>query len=283
MTRSIPMAERIESKTDRSGGRDACHPWIGGFGQWGTPSLYVTRNGKKGGASARKVAWELANGPVPDEHVVMVNCGNKACMNLNHMFLKSHRLEDLFWQNVKKTGGCWFWTGSTIQTGYGQIFHHGKHYPTHRLSYEMHFGKIDGHEPGHPEREVCVLHRCDRPSCVRPDHLFLGNDATNMADMHEKGRGRFGPNAPNSPRKAKVETPRRPDFRPRFTGTRDRRSVMHYANGESPACAVGANHAPRVTSDLEQVTCKRCRLVLNERATENMKRAVEKVMGVSDV
>ncbi len=282
MSRAIPIGDRIAAKTDCSGGPDACHLWLGGVGQHGGPCIFVSRNGRKGGASVRKAVWELNFGTVPDEHIVMLTCTTRKCVNPRHLTLKSLKLEDLFWERVSKTDGCWLWTGSTIQTGYGQIFHRGKHYPTHRLSYEMHFGKIEGHAPGDPEAEVCVLHRCDTPACVRPDHLFLGNDADNQRDMHAKGRGRFGPNAPNRPRQAKVETPRRPDFRPRCTGTRDRRSVLHYARGEAPYCAVGANHAPRVTDDAEQVTCKRCRLAMNESARENMKRACEKAMGVSN-
>lgn len=41
--------------------------------------------------------------------------------------------------------------------------------------------------------DLLVLHSCDNPSCVRPDHLFLGTDAVNMRDKQRKGRATSGP------------------------------------------------------------------------------------------
>lgn len=50
----------------------------------------------------------------------------------------------------------------------------------HRYSYELHYGLFD------PERLVC--HHCDNPSCVRPDHLYLGDAQTNADDKMARGR-----------------------------------------------------------------------------------------------
>lgn len=65
--------------------------------------------------------------------------------------------------------------------GYGGLMRDGKDMQAHRLVWELTFGPIP---PG-----ICVLHRCDTPRCVRPEHLFLGTLSDNAQDMHNKGRG----------------------------------------------------------------------------------------------
>jgi hypothetical protein len=102
-------------------------------------------------------------------------------------------IEQRFWTKVNKhgpipahmrhLGSCWLWTGSLVQR-YGQIATviNGKRRPAcaHRVSWELTRGAIpDG---------LSVLHRCDNPPCVRPDHLFLGTSVDNLADARAKGR-----------------------------------------------------------------------------------------------
>lgn len=93
-------------------------------------------------------------------------------------------LAERLWRRVRKTDGCWFWTGCRDKNGYGQIaLKRGEHSKlVHRISWQLTYGVIpDG---------LNVLHKCDTPTCCNPDHLFLGTQLDNMRDMRAKGRGR---------------------------------------------------------------------------------------------
>ena len=101
-----------------------------------------------------------------------------------------------FWAKVDKLGdgGCWTWTASTDTCGYGSIGLSNQRLcvRAHRVSWVIENGEI-------PNGKY-VLHRCDNPACVNPDHLFLGDQKDNMKDMIEKGRGydRLGSGNPNN-------------------------------------------------------------------------------------
>lgn len=77
--------------------------------------------------------------------------------------------------------GCWEWHARRNEHGYGIfVIGHAKAYLAHRVSFEHFHGAI-------PEGRH-VLHRCDNPCCVNPEHLFSGTQADNVRDMIEKGR-----------------------------------------------------------------------------------------------
>lgn len=75
--------------------------------------------------------------------------------------------------------GCWYWLGS-YNNHYGQIYHNGRSDRAHRVSYLFHKGPITS--------GLCVLHTCDNPKCINPDHLYLGTQLQNIRDMHDRKR-----------------------------------------------------------------------------------------------
>jgi hypothetical protein len=91
------------------------------------------------------------------------------------------------------TSECVEWGGSKDGSGYGQFRRRGKNFRAHRDAWEQANGRPvpDG---------MFVLHKCDNRACINPDHLFLGTNKDNMADMVSKGRSlhRHGPKNPNA-------------------------------------------------------------------------------------
>lgn len=87
-----------------------------------------------------------------------------------------------------RSGDCLLWTGATAKAAAGR---YGKVTLTragrrrfvgaHRLMWEAHHGPLAA--------GVCVLHSCDTPLCIEPDHLFVGTHGDNARDREAKGRG----------------------------------------------------------------------------------------------
>lgn len=92
-------------------------------------------------------------------------------------------LELRFWKHVTKSEGCWLWAGKRLPRGYGIVsVTHTTTRLAHRVAYQLTYGDFDN--------SLKVLHKCDNPPCVNPEHLFLGTDADNVHDMDKKGRRR---------------------------------------------------------------------------------------------
>lgn len=103
------------------------------------------------------------------------------------MVAKSPPFKRLY-SNYKVDGDCWIWQGNAYSNGYGCIKAFGKMVSCHRLSYSLYHGEI----PTGME----VMHSCDKPLCINPDHLSIGTHKENMHDMITKGRKVTGKSNP---------------------------------------------------------------------------------------
>lgn len=88
-----------------------------------------------------------------------------------------------FWAKVDQRGKdeCWPWTACRLPRGYGRFGVDRRVELAHRVAMFLQTGAWPS---------LWVLHRCDNPPCVNPEHLFLGTASDNSIDMHAKGRWR---------------------------------------------------------------------------------------------
>lgn len=174
---------RYWSKVDVRG-EDECWPRVRGGIRFSVTKRFAVE--------FRRVSWWIRHGYLPDcTRHVEVTCGNVLCVNPKHLVCPT--TEERFWSHVEKSGECWEWTGALSKENARPTHHYGAFcyrldgkrvwIMAHRFSWELHNGPVPDSDV-----EICVLHRCDNPRCVRPDHLFLGTDKDNMHDMIRKGR-----------------------------------------------------------------------------------------------
>ncbi len=90
-------------------------------------------------------------------------------------------VKERFWAKVNKTEGCWEWRAGTDRDGYGRLRVEDRTIRAHRIGWALSNGSLP---------ENCVCHTCDNPSCVRPDHLWVGPPRQNNSDRASKGRNR---------------------------------------------------------------------------------------------
>lgn len=93
---------------------------------------------------------------------------------------KRSELIESFFARVQKTDSCWLWIGGQSK-GYGQLKIDKKRVYAHRFSFEYHNDMI-------LLPSQLLLHSCDNPACVNPQHLRIGSHLDNTTDMIERGR-----------------------------------------------------------------------------------------------
>lgn len=124
----------------------------------------LLRLARKAGRSAVKAGADV--NAMPPGAMDFLAEGRRAINQFNMTFLKA--------MTVETDRGCWEWIGNKCTDGYGQVSFYGQIWMTHRASYFIAHRKI-------PSGRL-ILHNCDNPPCINPQHLYAGNMQQNMVD-----------------------------------------------------------------------------------------------------
>jgi hypothetical protein len=173
------------------GNENDCWNWLGyinisGYGTF----VYYDENKTQLSIQPSHLMYKLYYSYYDYIRKIYYRCGNKLCCNPLHLsinkrdkkFIIDEKTLNRFWRKaiIKDKDSCWEWIGAKNRKGYGTIYFDGKVRKAHRVSYVLTYGDILG--------DLCVLHKCDNPSCVNPNHLFIGTVKDNSDDMILKER-----------------------------------------------------------------------------------------------
>jgi len=206
------LDERFWEKVDKTEG---CWIWLASTTKSGYPQFLLNEKMIR----PSKYLWELEHEPIEEGMMIYPTCGNQLCIRPEHQEISIsknklkpvgyiHPVRDVnerFWEKVAKVGSigsytdpdgvttqCWDWTADLDNGGYGKFWVRKGNITIRasRFSLKIKLGEI----PINPKtgKPLDCLHHCDRPICVRPEHLFAGDAKDNSLDMMAKGRHAVG-------------------------------------------------------------------------------------------
>ena len=173
-SRFAPFIERVNTQT--IDGENGCKLFIGmkdkqGYGKIG-------KDGKN--TTVHRAVWEYYH---PNEVLIGTiahKCKTRNCVNIDHLIKLSSTMDRILRHVVINENGCHLFMGHRNEDGYGRVGSGKSLIYVHREVFKEHNPNI--------ELTGVVMHTCDTPNCVNPEHLRHGTQADNIADMVSKGR-----------------------------------------------------------------------------------------------